>query len=326
MRCAILERLLPCAREIACDRRGTHSLQALVGVAVTPKERMIVQQGMQRISVTLNGSPNVPLVVALAFDVHGTHVVQRILACFDSKSADFIYQTTLPLLDQLAQHPYGLCVVKKCIAQANEQQKQKIIKKLANHATDLVISPYGNYAIQAAIEAWMMPACRPLILKLKGRILQLAIQKFSSNVVEKCIAVTDPQLRQQLIDELVADRNSMHVLMESQYGMFVIQKALPHAVPRQLQDMKAGIQKHVGGLHNRKMRSKWEKLLAQLVAMTEMPTGHTAAIPRMDELSFAAAGFPREAVPHAAPGKMAFAAPGVPLTSPLMRWPAPERA
>merc|ERR1719421_1482284 len=108
------------------------------------------------------------------------------------------------------------------------------------------------------------------------------IQKFSSNVVEKCIAVTDPQLRQQLIDELVADRNSMHVLMESQYGMFVIQK--------------------------------------------EMPTGHTAAIPRMDELSFAAAGFPREAVPHAAPGKMAFAAPGVPLTSPLMRWPAPERA
>jgi len=171
-----------------------------------------------------------------------------------------------------------------------------------------------------------MPACRPLILKLKGRILQLAIQKFSSNVVEKCIAVTDPQLRQQLIDELVADRNSMHVLMESQYGMFVIQKALPHAVPRQLQDMKAGIQKHVGGLHNRKMRSKWEKLLAQLVAMTEMPTGHTAAIPRMDELSFAAAGFSREAVPHAAPGKMAFAAPGVPLTSPLMRWPAPERA
>merc|ERR1719287_169545 len=153
----------------------------------------------------------------------------------------------------------------------------------------------------------MMPACRPLILKLKGRILQLAIQKFSSNVVEKCIAVTDPQLRQQLIDELVADRNSMHVLMESQYGMFVIQK-------------------HVGGLHNRKMRSKWEKLLAQLVAMTEMPTGHTAAIPRMDELSFAAAGFSREAVAHAAPGKMAFAAPGVPLTSPLMRWPAPERA
>ena len=50
-----------------------------MGVAVTPKERMIVQQGMMRVSCTLNGSPNVPLVVALAFDVHGTHVVQRIL-------------------------------------------------------------------------------------------------------------------------------------------------------------------------------------------------------------------------------------------------------
>ena len=51
--------------------------------------------------------------------------MNRAQACFDSKSADFIYQTTLPLLDQLAQHPYGLCVVKKCIAQANEQSKQQ---------------------------------------------------------------------------------------------------------------------------------------------------------------------------------------------------------
>merc|ERR1719502_1543632 len=40
LRLQILERLMPCAREISCDRRGTHALQALMGVAMTKDERM----------------------------------------------------------------------------------------------------------------------------------------------------------------------------------------------------------------------------------------------------------------------------------------------
>jgi hypothetical protein len=272
LRLQILERLMPCAREISCDRRGTHALQALMGVAMTKDERMVVQLGLQR------RVGDTPLVVQLAFDAHGTHVVQRILVCFDPSSSEFIYNSTLPLLDQLAQHPYGLCVVKKCIAQASDPQKQRIIKKLAAHATDLVVSPYGNYAIQAALEAWGGVACRAIILKLRGRILHLAVQKFSSNVVEKCIAAVEPQLRNQLIDELIGpDRSGLHVLMESQYGMYAIQKAIHHATPKQLHEMRQGIQRHVGGLHNRKMRSKWEKLLTQLQAMPEKSTAAAVA-------------------------------------------------
>jgi hypothetical protein len=113
-------------------------------------------------------------------------------------------------------------------------------------------------------------------MKMRGRILHLAVQKFSSNVVEKCIAAVEPQLRHQLIDELIGpDRSGIHVLMESQYGMYAIQKAIHHATPKQLHEMRQGIQRHVGGLHNRKMRSKWEKLLTQLQAMPEKSTGAT---------------------------------------------------
>jgi hypothetical protein len=274
LRLQILERLMPCAREISCDRRGTHALQALMGVAMTRDERMVVQQGLQR------RVGETPLVVQLAFDAHGTHVVQRILVCFDPPSSEFIYNSTLPLLDQLAQHPYGLCVVKKCIAQANDVQKQRIIKKLAAHANDLVVSPYGNYAIQAALEAWGGGACKPVILKMRGRILHLAVQKFSSNVVEKCIAAVEPQLRHQLIDELIGqDRAGIHVLMESQYGMYAIQKAIHHASTKQLHEMRQGIQRHVGSLHNRKMRSKWEKLLTQLQAVPDKPISATVTNP-----------------------------------------------
>ena len=42
-------------------------------MCVTPRERVIVQQGLQKRDA--QGT----VLVALAFDVHGTHVIQRIL-------------------------------------------------------------------------------------------------------------------------------------------------------------------------------------------------------------------------------------------------------
>jgi hypothetical protein len=281
LRLQILERLMPCFREISCDRRGTHALQALMGEAMTRDERRIISHGLRG-----SGTPGEsPLVVQLAFDAHGTHVIQRMLLCFDSESSEFIYNCALPVLEQLAQHPYGLCVVKKCIARASESQKQRIIKKLSQHAIDLVVSPYGNYAIQAALEAWGSPACRSIVLKFRGRILSLAVQKFSSNVVEKCVAI-DPGRRSEMIDELIGgDRSGVHVLMESQYGMYVIQKALPHATSKQLNDLKHGIQRHVGSL-NRKMRAKWEKLLNQLEKSSGPGRDHSGATSRAEPPSF----------------------------------------
>lgn len=50
---------------------------------------------------------------------------------------------------------------------------------------DLVQSPYGNYAIQHALEEWGGQRCQPILRKMEGRLMQLSIQKFSSNVVEK---------------------------------------------------------------------------------------------------------------------------------------------
>jgi hypothetical protein len=262
LRLKILESLMPWALQIARDRRGTYALQALMGVAMTIDERRVIQMGLQQ------RSGDTPLVVQLALDANGTHVVQRILTAFDNDSSEFIYNSVLPKLEQLAQHPNGLCVVKKCIAQANEHQKHRLLRKLASHALDLVVSPYGNYAIQAALEAWGGPICRPVVLKLRGRFPFLATQKYSSNVVERCIAVSD--LRPHIIDEL-ADRSGIHLLMESQYGMYAIQKAIHHATPKQLQEMKQGVQRHLGGLRNRKLRSKWEKLLTQLQTMASTP-------------------------------------------------------
>lgn len=45
--------------------------------------------------------------------------------------------------------------------------------------------------------------CREIQTKLLGHISELAVQKFSSNVVEKCLLIAAPDVRELITDELI---------------------------------------------------------------------------------------------------------------------------
>merc|ERR1712039_776513 len=129
----------------------------------------------------------------------------------------------------------GLCVLKKCISQAKApgQHQELLLSQLAQHALDLVQSPYGNYAVQHALEEWGGPACAPIFKSLEGRMMQLSIQKFSSNVVEKMFCEAPAELRPRLIAELV-EHDKMSVLVNSNYGHYVVKRALQLADDQQV--------------------------------------------------------------------------------------------
>lgn len=52
---------------------------------------------------------------------------------------------------------------------------------------EIVQNPFGNYAIQYALEAYGDSICEGIINEIVNNILSLSMQKYSSNVVEKCI-------------------------------------------------------------------------------------------------------------------------------------------
>jgi hypothetical protein len=56
---------------------------------------------------------------------------------------------------------------------------------------DLVQDPFGNYAIQFAIDIFGKIECKNIIDAICEEIISLSLQKFSSNVVEKCIENCD---------------------------------------------------------------------------------------------------------------------------------------
>ena len=67
--------------------------------------------------------------------------------------------------------------------------------------------PFGNYVVQYVLELGHPEATERIMDKLTGHYSDLAQQKFSSNVVEKCLKLGGPSLaeaRERVIRELVA--------------------------------------------------------------------------------------------------------------------------
>lgn len=247
----MLEKLAPQVSAIACDKRGTHALQALIGLLTTAEEQHLLMLAVKA------------HVKELCMDPNGTHVVQRLLCCFSPPYTDLVYLSVVEHLVEVAHHPYGLCVLKKCISQAKStpQHLDMLLRRLAQHALDLVQSPYGNYAIQHALDEWGGMRCTPIFKSLQGRMMQLSIQKFSSNVVEKLFCSAPPEFRVLFISELV-ESEKMSVLVNSNYGHYVVKRALQLAEPAQVRSLLEAIRGNIGQLPNRRLRAKWEKVMS----------------------------------------------------------------
>lgn len=66
--------------------------------------------------------------------------------------------------------------------------KKEIINLIYTNFEELVQNPFGNYAIQHAFDVYLKD-CVKLFEKVVEKIIQYSNQKFSSNVVEKCISI-----------------------------------------------------------------------------------------------------------------------------------------
>ena len=65
----------------------------------------------------------------------------------------------------------------------------------------------------------------PVILQFCGMLCDLAKQKFSSNVIEKCIRVAEPPTKKILIEEMISSGRSEDMLRDC-YANYVIQTSV----------------------------------------------------------------------------------------------------
>lgn len=168
-------------------------------------------------------------VVDLIQDLNGNHVIQKCLNHLKSAEAQFIFDAVGEHCVTVGTHRHGCCVLQRCIDHASGYQKIDLVRKITAHSFHLVQDPFGNYVVQYILDLNEPTFTTPMCEGFSGKIVELSKQKFSSNVIEKCIRCAEMSAKAMMIEELLDNVEDLEQLMRDSYGNYVVQTALEFA-------------------------------------------------------------------------------------------------
>ncbi|KAG2187274.1 hypothetical protein INT44_004959, partial [Umbelopsis vinacea] len=205
---------------ISLNMHGTRAVQKMIESLSTSRQiRMII------VALT-------PNVVTLIKDLNGNHVIQKCLHRLNATDNQFIYDAVSRHCVEVATHRHGCCVLQRCIDHASISQRAQIVTEVTHHALPLVQDPFGNYVVQYVLDLGDAAFSDALIRRFIGNVCTLSVQKFSSNVIEKCIRVSEPDTRKCLIEEML-DKDALEKLLRDSFANYVVQTSLDYADPDQ---------------------------------------------------------------------------------------------
>lgn len=217
---------------------GTHALQTFISMASMPQEQEIYRRAFER------------HVLELSRHDKAGHVIQKLAVTLPRK--DFIVNTIVLYPFQLSIDKLGLCLVKKCI------DDQRVRDALCPHLLELAQDPFGNYAVQVLLETWGTQAYRHIVGHFAPNVVQLSMQKFSSNVLEKCMRI--PELC-NLLAKSITRQDHVKSMLSSNYGCYVLKAVLETGNEETVVRLRLLVKTTVPQLTNRKLRDRWSELL-----------------------------------------------------------------
>jgi len=158
-------------------------------------------------------------------DMNGNHVIQRCLASLSAPHATFIFERVASDLLAIATHRHGCCVVQRSLDHADPTHREAIIAEVVRHAAKLVSDPFGNYVVQYILELKQPALTHATVQALQGGFADLSLQKFSSNVIEKCLKCGDAAVVSIIAHELIHAR-TLSTLLHDPFANYVLQTLL----------------------------------------------------------------------------------------------------
>ncbi|KAF5338450.1 hypothetical protein D9758_012238 [Tetrapyrgos nigripes] len=221
---------------ISLNMHGTRAVQKMIDFLSTRRQTDL-RYNAQIHSIIVALSLHV---VVLIKDLNGNHVIQKCLNKLTHEDNQFIYNAVAANCIEVATHRHGCCVLQRCIDHASDHQRIQLVNEITFNALTLVQDPYGNYVVQYILDLNDNRFSDAVIRQFTGNVCALSVQKFSSNVIEKCIRVAEHATRKILIEELL-NRTRLEKLLRDSYGNYCVQTALDYAEPTQRTLLVEGI-------------------------------------------------------------------------------------
>jgi len=247
----LLKRIAPSMIKIACHKKGTHSLQVIVTLMHKEAEHEIIREALK------------DYISDLAVDPCATHVIQKLITIIPIDNIGFIYEPIVRDFIHIAKHSYGILVIKHLMIKIDSigHLKKRIIDIILDNFEELIQDPCGNYTIQYSLEFYPND-CETILEKILVRVISYSSQKFSSNVIEKCLANAQPQYLKRVLGEIMkSDR--LADLMKNKYGNYVLLHVLIASDNDDRERIMQGIYKYTNSFHGTKYKERWGEFLQE---------------------------------------------------------------
>ncbi|KAL5201047.1 hypothetical protein ABZP36_035401 [Zizania latifolia] len=153
-------------------------------------------------------------------------VVQARVDRFPLDIAKFLFDVVGENCTGMAFHPSGLLLLQNCLERMTWKEKDNIFTQLSFRSVRLAQHHNGNYIVQNVLEERNESHLAIIASCFRGHYVDLARQKYSSRVVEKCLAVFDYAEQCIIVSELIFDPDNFRDLVTDDFANYVISKAL----------------------------------------------------------------------------------------------------
>mmetsp|Transcript_12995 Transcript_12995/g.30355 ORF Transcript_12995/g.30355 Transcript_12995/m.30355 type:complete len:943 (+) Transcript_12995:416-3244(+) len=185
-----------------------------------------------------------PAAARLCIDSHGNHVIQRILLKLGHKHSKFVFDAVAESVGDVARHRHGCCVIQRCLDSHPGPARSNLVRRIVDKSLELMQDAYGNYVVQYVLDVCSDDDVHAVCESVIGKVNLLAIQKFSSNVMEKCLERCTDRVKEHYMQEL-SDPERIRELMMDPFGNYVVQRALSVATHTQAVRLVEAMRPHL---------------------------------------------------------------------------------
>ena len=194
-----------------------------------------------------------------------------------------LVQVVLEHVYDLCIHQYGCRVIQKLFDNCSDEEKNEMLSEINKYIIELCQDQYGNYVIQHVLENRISGIeCSEIFEALKGKIFEMSIHKFASNVIERCLHFGSKKQRDAIIDEIISIDDSVHNsllgLVKDKFGNYVVQKMIEYSE----QEKKEVIIKRIISSQALKKRDGFSKHVINFIEKM----GFNAATGQMKTMNF----------------------------------------
>jgi len=270
--------------QIALTAHGTFSVQKLIETITTREEMVVVRDA-------LSGD-----VVQLVMDVHGNHVIQKVLQRFDHPDKQFIYDAVAMDCVNIAMNKQGCCVLQRCLEFASPEQHASLVTTVLDSALNIVQDPFGNYVLQYVLETDDVSVNDRIGYLFLGHLIALGVNKFSSNVLEKVLRRSSQALKDKYCEGL-SDPQTAARLVSDDFGNYVVQTALTTGSPGAVDGLVQTIRPLMHMIRNAPYAKKLESKLEIIAKKGQMGGMHKGGGPMSPNRMYGNAQRP-QVMPH----------------------------